>query len=107
VKENVNATVIRYDETKAPIFVEHLNFASRHAILKVFLCCQLRTDMRRKQGRTRPATTPGSPLSAFLVGGCSAPAPARKTNPEGWLAASGTISFAFDLGPANGGEPPA
>jgi hypothetical protein len=91
VKENVNATVIRYDETKAPIFVEHLNFASWHAILKVFLCCQLRTDLRRKQGRTRPATTPGSAAIAFLGSEAVRHLPPR-----------GTISFAFDLGPAHG-----
>jgi hypothetical protein len=51
VEENVDATVIRFDETKPLILIEHLNFASWHVTLKVFLCCQFRTDMRRKQGR--------------------------------------------------------
>jgi hypothetical protein len=35
VKENVDATVIGQDETKSLILVEHLNFASWHAILQV------------------------------------------------------------------------
>src|ERR1700733_11691197 len=48
VKENVNTTVIRFDETKPSTLVEHLNFASWHAILQVFPCCQLRTEVSHK-----------------------------------------------------------
>src|SRR5260370_16296221 len=34
--ENVRATVIGSDETKSPLLVEHLNFASRHESLLGF-----------------------------------------------------------------------
>jgi hypothetical protein len=31
VKENVAAAVIRLDESKAPVFIEHFDLAARHA----------------------------------------------------------------------------
>src|SRR5450755_2072825 len=36
VKENVDATIIRFDKTKPLFLVEHLDFTSWHAVLEVF-----------------------------------------------------------------------
>jgi hypothetical protein len=32
VKENISAAIVRLDESKALVFVEHLNFAAWHAV---------------------------------------------------------------------------
>jgi hypothetical protein len=45
VKENVNATIVRFNETKAFFVIEHLNFAGWHAIPQ-FLYDPLLADIR-------------------------------------------------------------
>jgi hypothetical protein len=46
VEENVNATIVRFNETKASIAIEHLNFAGWHAIPQFLLTDPLLADIR-------------------------------------------------------------
>jgi hypothetical protein len=71
VKENVDATVIRFDEAKPFIPVEHLDFAGWHAVLKDF---SYGVSLERACAVNKDG--PKTPLVRFGSGSWSTPATA-------------------------------
>jgi hypothetical protein len=58
VEENVNATIVRFNETKTSIAIEHLNFSGWHAIPQ-FYDRLLAVIRRRATPPSAPAGRPG------------------------------------------------